>query len=805
MIEIFHTLRQSVRSLARSRALTLIAVLALTLGIGLTTAMYSIVRGALRDLPFENADRLMHLERNNPSEGIDSMEVTLHDFLDWRAQQTSFPALAAFTTGTANLATEDGRPERYEGGFMTANAFDVLQAKPRLGRTFQAGEDAADAAPVVVLGYDVWQGRFAGDEGVLGQTVRINGEATTIVGVMPEGFRFPFLQDLWTPLELDTAGSERGEGDTLEVYGVLADGITEAQAQSELGAIAARLAAQYPDTNEGVGGVVKPYAREFVGDEPIALLYTMLIAVFGVLIIACANVTNLLLARAALRSREVAVRSALGAGRLRVLFGVLSEALVLALVGAVLGMGLAAIGVELFDRAVQATDPPYWLSFRIDLGVAAFVVGITLLATLLSGLLPALQASGARIGEILKDEGRGSSSFRLGRLARGLVVAEIALSCGLLVATGLMVKSVLEVRAGDNGFPIDGIFTAHIGLFETDYPTPEDRRRFFAALQDGLEGQPGVRSVGVGTSLPLLGAGQVRFAIDGVAYPDEDDLPSARRVVATPGYLESFRVSALSGRLLAAVDREGGRQVALVNAPFAERYFPGESPLERRIRMGNDEDDEPWRTIVGVVPDLGLGGQDNETPEAVYVPLAQNDASFATLVAYTDGDPMALAPAVRTAVASLDPYLPIYFVRTMETAVREEYWFVQVFGTIFAIFGLSGLLLAVIGLYGVMTFAVQRRTHELGIRMALGADGGSVVRMLLKQGAVQLGLGTVLGIGLALALSRGIRILLYRVEPWDPVIFAAIVMVLLTTGLLAAALPARRASGVDPAVALRGE
>jgi putative ABC transport system permease protein len=803
MAELFQTLRLSVRSLRRSPALSAVSILALALGIGLTTAMYSIVHGALADLPIEQADRLMHLERNQPSEGIDSMEVTVHDFLDWRAQQTSFEELAGFYTGTANLAGSDAQPERYEGAFLTANGFEVLGAKAQLGRTFQPGEDSPAAPPAVVLGDEVWRNRFQGDPEILGRTVRINGEAMTVVGVMPAGFRFPVLHDLWLPLRLDTATLKRGEGETLEVYGRLGPGATLESARTEMQAIAERLAAAYPETNEGIGAVVKPYTLEFIGEEAVALLYTMLVAVLGVLLIACANVANLLLARTALRSREVAVRTTLGAGRVRVVLSVLSEAFVLAAAGAVLGLGLAVAGLALFTRALEPTQPPYWLEFGIDLRVGGFVVAATLLATLLSGLLPALQASGARVGEVLKDESRGGSSFRLGRLARALVVAEIALACGLLVATGLMVKSVVHLRTTDYGFPVEGVFTARIGLFESDYPAAEERVRFFERLQADLEGQPGVRAVGLTSALPILGTGRSRFAVAGQAYERDQDLPLAREVTVSPGLFETFEVRPLDGRLFSRFDRRDAQPVAIVNRPFADRHFPGESAVGQRVRLGALDTEEPWRTIVGVVPDMALGGPEDEDPEGIYLPLAQGEASFVSVAARTEGDPMALAPPVREAVTALDPYLPIYFVQTLEQAVKREMWFVDVFGAIFAIFGLAGLVLAVVGLYGVMAFSVQRRTQEVGIRMALGADGRNIFALLVRQGAVQLALGTAAGVGLALALARGIRILLYRVEPWDPAIFATIVAVILVTGLAATLLPARRAVAVHPAVALR--
>jgi putative ABC transport system permease protein len=805
MGSIARDLRHGLRTLVKTPVLATISVLTFALGIGLTTTMFSIVNGALRDLPLERADRLMHLERNNLSQGIDSMEVTLHDFLDWRQRQHAFQQLAAFYQGTANLSGTEDRPERYDGGFMTANAFDQLGVEPILGRTFVAGEDLPGAEPVVLLGYHVWQSRFHGDPGVVGHTVRLNGRTTTVIGVMPKGFRFPVNQDLWAPLSLDTAGIKRGEGITLEVYGRLKDGVSLDQARADLAAIAVQQAAEHPETNQGVGSVVKPYTREFIGEEAVQVLSVMLGAVFGVLLIACANVANLLLARSVLRTKEVAVRSALGATRRQILRQLLTETFLLAAGGAAGGLALAVAGVALFNRGLVDTEPPYWLDIRIDPTVLLFTLALVLVASLAAGLLPALQASGSKAAEVLKDESRGSSSFRLGRLSRILVVAEIAVSCGLLVGAGLMIKSIVELRTADFGIVQQGVFTARVGLAEAAYPEPAERQRFFDDLLRSLRALPGVESAALADSLPVAGSGRYRFAVEGAAYPTDNDYPRARLGVVTPGYFETLGVAPLAGRLLAEGDRADGLPVAVVNRPFAEHFFPGASPLGRRIRVGTSDSDKPWATVVGVVPDLHMGGSDNENPAGFYLPLAQDDARFMSIVARTQGDPLALTGAVRRAVIDLDPDLPIYFVRTMPEVIRRNTWFVGVFGALFAAFGAAALFLAAIGLYGVMAFSVSRRTQEVGIRLALGARTGQVLGMVFRQGMVQLGIGLLLGLGLAAALSRGIAVLLFQVEPWDPAVFAAIVAILGTSGLAACLLPARRAARVDPVVALRAE
>ena len=807
MLTFFDDLRYGLRTLKKQPGLTAIAVLTFTLGIGLTASMYCIVHGALRELPFEASEDLMHLERSNLSQGIESMEVTFHEFVDWRERQTSFEDLAAYYEGTANLASPGQPPERYDGAFISAVAFDLLRQEAAMGRTLAPDEEGPAAPDVVVLGWHVWQNRFAGDPGIVGRTVQINSRPTEIVGVMPEGFRFPFRQDLWLPLTLDTADFERGEGMTLEIFGRLKQGVTLDRAAQELAVIAGQLAEEYPETNEGVGSIVKPYTEEYVSRPVRAVLYTMLGGVFGVLLIACVNVANLLLARTVQRSREVAVRSALGASRWRVVSQLLTETLVLASVGAVLGLGLTYWGMEVFARVIESSStPPYWIDFRLDPRVLAFTIGIAMLAALVSGLVPALQATGERVGEVLKDESRGSSGFRMGRFSKALVMAEVALTCGLLVGAGLMIQTIVNLRAIDWGFPTEEVFTARIGLFEEDYPEPEDRRRFFEQLQTRLEGLPGIEAASFTRSLPGLGASWARFEVEGETYERPEDRPVAHHVVVTPGFFESFGVAPLHGRTFGSEDREGGRPVVVINAELAEQLFPEESPLGRRIRLAEGEDDQPWRTVIGIVPGMYMDGADNEDPEGFYTPLPQSDARFLSLAAIpAAGDPLELASTVRREVQALDPNLPIYWVETLASSIRRQgTWYYDVFGTLFTILGFAALFLAVVGLYGVMSFSVSRRVPEVGIRMALGAKARDVVRLILRQGAIQVAVGLGLGLVLALGFSRLLSFILFEVEPWDPATFAVIAAVLALAGLTACWIPARRASRVDPMVALRG-
>jgi len=808
MTELFRDLRYAARTLVKNPGVSLMAVGALGLGIGLTATMFSIVYGTLyRGLPFEDAERIVHLERTNPEAAIESMEVTVHDYVDWREQQTAFTDLAAFYTGTVNVRGSE-RAIRFDGGFMTANAFRLLGVGPVVGRGFQPEDDRPGAARVMLVGHRVWEERFDGDPGVVGRSVTVNGETGTIVGVMPEDFLFPFAQEVWVNLRPDPLGTERGEGTTLEVFGRLRDGISLDRAAVEMNQIARRLAEAHPETNEGIGVAIKPFTDEFIGEEPARLLWVMMGAVAAVLLIACTNVANLLLARTALRTREVAIRSAMGASRRRLLLQLLSESFALSLAGAALGAGLAWVGIRAFDRAVAPVDMPFWLEYQLDAPVLLFVTGITVVAAMVSGVIPAVQATRGDVTEILKDESRGSSSLRIGRLSRGLVVAEVAFSMGLLVAAGLMTKSVVQLRTFDYPFLHENVFTARVGLFEADYPDAAERRRFFDRVEERLAGLPGAEAVTVTNNLPGLNAWPTPVTIEGRSYGGSQDYPTAFYTISAPSFFRTFGVEVLRGRGLGPEDQEGSLPVAVVNRSFAAKHFPGEDPLGKRFRLGRGDSDEPWLTVVGVVPDLymqGLGNPEDEDGSGFYIPLAQSDLRFASLAIRAGSAPLSLTAAVRDAVAAVDPDLPLYWVDTLDGRIAEATWFYRVFGTLFMVFGAVALFLASVGLYGVMAFGVSRRSHEVGIRMALGARGGDVVRMVVRQGLVQVGFGLGLGLGLALVIGRGLQLVLFDVEPQDPAVISGIALLLMATGLLASLLPASRATRVDPVDALRAE
>jgi putative ABC transport system permease protein len=803
-------IRYGTRLMLRNPGFAAISVLTLALGIGLTAMMFSLVNGALfKGLPFEESDRLMAVSRTDVAQDFNNMAAPLHDFEEWREAQRVFEGIAGYGTGTFNVRGTEGA-ERYDGAWVTANTFDLLRARPVVGRTFHEGEDAPGAELVTVISHRVWQDRFGGDPGAIGETLHINGEEATIVGVMGEGFMFPVSQLLWLPERRRALDYERGSPDTpfIQVFGRLSPGVTPDRANAEMSAIAGRIAQENPATHENLGVEVKPFTQAFIGDEPRQFLFVMLGAVFGVLLIACANVANLLLGQAALRSKEVAIRSALGANRMRVIVQFLTEPFALAAAGSVLGIGIAWVGVRLFVASIAATDPPFWLDFSIDGTVLLFVLGLALFATVASGLLPAIRASGGNVNEILKDDSRSASSFRGGRLTRVLVIGEVSLSVVLLVAAGLMIRSVTELASIDFGFTTDDIFTARLGLPQADagYADVERRVRFFEEVEARIASEPGVRAVGLTTALPGFWAATMPMAVDGRSYDRPSDRPSVRRAVVTPDYFSTLGVGVDRGRGFGPQDRADALPVAIVNRSFVEAHLPDGNVLGTRIRLGDPNGEEPWLTIVGVVPDLHMAGVQNTDPAGLYVPLAQDSGTrFMSIAVRAAGPPHALTPQVRASVAAVDPDIPLYWVRTLAEGIRQENWFFRVFGGIFMVMGFVALFLAAIGLYGVMSFSVSRRTREMGVRMALGAQGGDVVRLIMRQGAWQLGIGVAIGLAGAWAVSTLLANFIFGVGPRDPITFAGTVVVLVATGLVASWIPARRATRVDPLVAIRTE
>ena len=803
MQAVFRDIRYAGRSLRKSRALTFVAILALTLGIGLTTTMFSIVYAAmLKGMPFPNADELVAVQRQNLARGFRWMPTPIHDYLDYRAQQRSFSGIAAFYQSTVNVSGAE-KAERYDGARVSAEFFDVMQVRPQLGRTFRRDEETPGLGNVAVLSYSMWKDRFGGDSQILGKAIRANGEPYTVVGVMPPNFSYPGRQAIWMPVQLDATKLERGSGPGLQVVARLRPGVSLDVANTDIAGIARRIATEYKVSNEGITASARPIIESEIGPEARGLLWTMLGAVSLVLLIACANVANLLLDRAAHRTKEVGIRTALGASRLAVVRQFLSEALVLAVIGATLGAGVAQVGVMLFNRAIVDTNPPFWLDIRLHPPVLLFVVATAFVASLFSGAIPAYQASRADINEILKDESRGASSFRIGRLSRALVVFEIALSCGLLIASGLMVKSIIKLRTLDPGITTENIFTARVGFPETHSDTAA-QTRFFDALAPRLAALPGVQAVSLSSHLPTTCCGGASVAIEGKQYEKDRDYPTTQSQSVSAGFFPTYRVAALPGRVFSPDDKADAVPVVIVNQSFVRKHFATENPIGRRIRLGGAKSTQPWRTVVGVIPDIFTGDPSKPHDSGILIPLTQDPQKFVS-IAVRAPNAMSLTPQVRAAVASLDPDVPIFEVLSMTETVDRSVWHIRVFGGLFMAFGVAALLLAAIGLYAVMAFSVSRRVREVGIRIALGARTADVLRLVFRQGIIQLAIGMTLGLGLGAVVSQGLAAVLFEVQPRDPATFAGVVSLLTIAGLLACYIPARRAAKVDPLSAMRAE
>jgi len=805
---ILENLRHGARLMRRNPGYAAISVFTLAVGIGLTGMVFSILNGALlKGLPFEDSDRLMSVSHVDRSRGLESLPVPLHDFEEWRNEQTVFEGIASFLTGTFNVRGTEG-VERLEGAWVTANTFDLLRVRPILGRNYLEGEDAPGAALVAIISYRLWQDRYGGDRGALGRTLHINGEEATVIGVMDKGFLFPFREHIWVPDRRRALDRERGDPDTPtpRVFGRLAPGISVDQANAEMNTIATRIAEAHPETNEDRSVNVQPFTEAFIGGDALQALSVMLGAVFFVLLIACANVANLLLGRAALREKEIMIRSALGADRTRVLLQFLTEPLALAVVGGLLGTGLAWLGVWAFINAVPTTEPPFWVDFSMDGTVVAFILVVTFISILVSGLLPAIRASKGPVSEILKDDSRTTSSFRGGRLSRVLVITEVALSVTLLVGAGLMIRSVIELASMEFEFRTEDVFTARLGLprAEGEYSDPATRIRFFEGVEEQLAGDPTVFSITLTSTLPGLEAGAELFEIEGREYARAADRPSARSAVVTPTYFDAFGVSVRQGRGIEPQDRAETLPVVVVNQSFADLHFREGDAIGSRIRLGTGQLERSWLTVVGIVPDMFMGGVEDLDPAGFYTPLAQSAGPrFMSIAATGTGLPLSLAAPVRRAVAAVDADIPIYHVQTLEDGIRAGTWFVRVIGVIFAVMGGVALFLAAVGLYGVLSFSVSRRTREMGVRMALGADRRDVIRLIMRQGGSQLALGLAIGLAAAWGISTLMEAFIVQVDPRDPFIFLSTVLVLAATGLAAAWIPAERATRVDPLVSIR--
>jgi putative ABC transport system permease protein len=821
MRKIWQDLRYGARMLLKNPGITSIVILALALGIGANTAIFSVVDTVLlRPLPYEQSERLVFL--NETSKTMDEISVSYPNFTDWRNQNTVFEKIGVYNRSSYNL-TGVGEAELIVTGQVSADLFAALRVNPAQGRWFTNDEDKPGGSPVVVLSYPLWQRRFGGQAGILNQQLTLNNKSYTVIGIMPEGFQFPSRVEMWVPVgQLSGEASWQQRGNHPGLYGVgrLKPGVSFAQAKADMDKIGAALEKQYNDSNAGNGVGLRPLIEIFVGDIRRAL-WVLFAAVAFVLLIACANIANLLLARAQSRQKEMAIRSAMGAGRWRIARQLLTESVLLALIGGSLGLVIAQWGIK-FILYISPDAIPRAKEIALDWRVLVFTIGISFVTGILFGLVPALQAGVVDVHETLKETGRGTSGKHW--LRSSLVVVEVATTLVLLIGAGLMIRSFYRLQKVNPGFAYEQLTSFTVSLPEKKYKTPEQLDQFYRRLLENLRSLPGVEATAAASGLPLGNNGwQTSFVIDGRPRPPRDQTPLMEACLVTPEYFRAMSIPLKSGRYfdghddrswLAGKDlsklNEMERDNAALNSiiideEFARRYWPNEAAVGKRIAMGSEEHPN-YLTVMGVVGRVKMDGlsQDSNRVQG-YFPFAQIPNSDMTIVLKASGDPNQLVAAARQQVKGIDPDQPIHSVRTMDEIRAESVAPERLNLTLLSIFAGIALVLAVVGIYGVMSYSVTQRTHEIGIRMAIGAQPRDVFRMVIGQGMMLALIGVGIGLIGAFGLTRLMTTMLFGVEPTDPATFAAISVLLTGVALVACYIPGRRATKVDPMISLRYE
>jgi predicted permease len=801
-MNLYAYLRTAFRQMRRNPGFFAVALAALALGIGANTAIFIAVEGVLlRPLPYADPNRLVMVWEDASYLGFARNTPAAANYVDWRSQNTVFTDMVAIRYANAAF-TGDQAPEQLLGRRVTPNFFDVLGVQPFLGRPFTAEEDAA-SRKVVVLSYALWQRRFGGDPAILGRSILMDDEAATVVGVMPRGFFFPdTATEYWLPASFTPEDLARRTRHNLEVVARMKPGVTRERAQHDMDVIAKHLQQQYPNSNANVGAVVVPVREQFAGDTATGL-WVLQIAAVLVLLIACSNLANLLLARAAGRRREIAVRIALGGSRAQIGAQLLTESLLLSLGGGLGGLLVGRICWSVFENLVPSQIAGN--GFTLNAPVLLFTAAVSILAGVFFGLVPALRATDVSLQESLKEGGRAGESRGGVRLRDTLVVAQFAMAFALLVGAALMIETLWNLRRVDLGFRSDHLLTMGVPLPDTKYNSNEKLRAFYRDVLDRTRTLPGVKNVGFGSDAPFTSVGDTEgYAIEGAppTLPGQDNDALYREVTA--GYLETIGGTLESGRLLEDRDIESSQPVVVINEFLAKRHWPGQDPVGKRLKLSGSK--EPWRSVVGVVKDIRERGLLLDMKPAVYVPVNQVDRPGADfLVARTSQDPASVINALRGAVWAVDGERPVAFIRTMDQLMEENVADRTRPMTLLGIFAGLALVLACIGVYGVLAYSVAQRTREIGVRMALGARPRDVTSMILGRGLKLSAIGLMAGAALAGALGVLLRSLLFGVKPAAPLVYAGTAASLIIVALAACVIPAQRAARVDPVVALRDE
>ena len=801
-------IKVALRGLAKSPGFTGIAIVTIALAIGASTTTFSAVNALLlKPWPYiKDQGRVLFVSEYLPKVAKGPNGMAYPDYLDFKRDATKTIEGLGISSPATMILSDGEKPDRYLGAFISADAFTILGVQPVLGRNFRPDEDQLNAEPVAMLGYETWKAHFGSDPTVVGRVVSINGKRATIIGVMPKGWRFPETSDLWMPLKTTEKDDPRGNFN-FDCFARMKPGVTIDQVRAELDAISARIAADHPQSNAGCTAYVRNFREETV-EYAKTLTVLLMGAVLFVHLIACANVANLLLARAASREREIAVRVALGAGRGVIIRQLLCESLVLGIFGSAVGLLCSFWGVDLMTAAIPV-ELPYWLHFDFDWRVFSFAVALGLGSAVLFGLFPALQASRPHLVEAIKEGSRGNSGGRKGQRVRsGLVVAEVALALVLLVGAGLMLRSFIKLQNTNVGVDPTDMLTFRVGMPPSQFKE-EDAGRFFKQLLPKLAEIPGVESAAATTSLPAMGnVGNNAIRLEGEPpIAEAQKSRQAHIITITPGFFQTARITLLRGRDLTSADNEGSQRVVLIDERAAKQWFPNVDPVGRQLEVVLKLGQEPkWATIVGIV-----GGVEYErlaqtrSRACVYVPQFQLPQSFMSVMLRTKGDPNRFVKLARDAVMSINKDVPIYKVQTMERVVAESFWERRFFGSLFTVFASLALFLAAIGLYGVIAYSVRQRTQEIGVRMALGAQTSDVLQLITGQGMRLIALGLAIGAVAAFFLTKLLEGSLVGISVHDPWSFGVVMVVLGSVGLVASYLPARTAAHLNPVEALRYE
>jgi len=805
-MSIFHEIRCAVRALAKQPGFTLAAVVTLALGIGANVAIFAVVNGMLLEpLPYGNQARVLSIDERSPR-FPDGMSVPLADFFDWRERQQVFESMAVFQESSFTLTGVE-EPERISGTVTSTDLLSVLGVTPISGRGFRPEDGLPGAEKVVLIGYGLWQRRFGGTP-IVGRTIELDREPYTVIGVMARDFGFPEFAHLWVPLRIGSAAASDTRGShSYSVIGLLKPGLSEEKARANLETIARQLEQAYPKTNTEIGIYTEPLReRSLPGELRFAFAVFMTVVVF-VLLIACANIANLLLGRTLTRDREMAVRQALGAGRWRILRLLMAESLLIAAFGSALGL---LLGRVMRDALVASTpiEIPIWMRFDIDATVVAFVVVLTVVTGVIFGLLPSLRASRHDVAAALKESGTRSATVGTGRLRSMLVVAEVAIAAVLLVGSGLVIRSFVQLMHIDPGFQSANLLTLRVNLPLAAYGTENLRRAFVDRALPRISAVPGVEMAAIVSSLPLGGGiPAYTISVEGAPPPLPGRNPIALLSAISPGYFETLGIPLKRGRPFGERDGQPGTDpVVIVNETLASNHWPAQDPIGKRFKLGDASSTRPWMTVVGVVGNVRQRSiLDEQIREGMYVPQAQQPTRGFTVAVRTATPPLTLVDTVRGTIHDLDRNLPISDVFTMDRVMIRAMWQPRLFSWIFGFFGAVALVLAVVGVYGVVSYSVAQRTREIGIRAALGAARGQIRAMVLRQGMRAVIVGIGIGLAGALAVTRVMGALLYGVSPTDPATFGVATFVLAGTALLACLLPAHRATRVEPLIALRCE